>query len=225
MIQFRSIDDGRSWRNEGRPMSRAMGSPDFRGSLDHCVAGKSIFVPVITPAEGTKKSVYLLRSRDEGRSWERAGAITEGSNLINETGILHLGGDKLMVVARASQENATYLGVSEDLGETWGPMRDISEQVGVVQQPNLIKLSNQPGRIYLAGRARKKETAQRNGLWWSDNLGQHWQGGVLDEQDFIDTGYGDMLSRSDGNMVYLAYRGRDSRAETFSYVFRVPSKP
>src|SRR5690606_31907555 len=125
---------------------------------------------------------------------------------------------------RASREDATYVRVSEDLGATWGPWSDISGQVGVVQQPNLVKFEDTPGTIYLLGRRREKETAQRNGIWWTDDLGATWKGGVLDEKDFIDTGYGDMALRRDGHAVYIAYRGRDDWADVFSYIFPLPIK-
>jgi hypothetical protein len=93
----------------------------------------------------------------------------------------------------------------------------------VVQQPRLQRFASQPERIYLFGRHRYKEFVQRNALWYSDDAGDSWTAFDLDEADFMDTGYGDGLFREDGALVYLAYRGRDSRADLLRYLVRVPS--
>ncbi|MDO8539418.1 MAG: sialidase family protein [Opitutaceae bacterium] len=221
MRQFRSTDGGKSWRDEGKPMSAAVGGGDYRSSLDHCIIGRDIYTLMIVPAGGPKNAVQLLKSTDNGHTWTRVSIINPGQEPIQETGLAHLGGTKLMAVGRTVAENATLLSTSDDLGRTWKPWTDISPQVGVTQQPNLVMLGDKPGRLYLVGRLRTKETVQRNGIWWTDDAGRTWRGGVLDEKDFVDTGYGDMRRRSDGAFVYVAYRGKDDLSNVYTYVFRV----
>ena len=221
MRQFRSTDGGRSWRDEGKPMSRAVGAGDYRSSLDHSIVGRDLFTLMIVPAGGPKNAVLLLKSSDNGRTWERVSTINPGQEPIQETGLAHLGGARLMAVGRTVAENATLLSTSDDLGRTWKPWTDIAPQVGVTQQPNLVVAGDKPSRVYLAGRLRTKEIVQRNGLWWTDDAGKSWRGGVLDEQDFVDAGYGDLRRRSDGAFVYLAYRGKDDVSNVYTYVFQV----
>ena len=221
MRQFRSTDGGRSWRHEGKPMTAAVGGGDFRSSLDHCVIGLDIYALMIVPAGGPRNAVQLLRSDDNGRTWRRVSIINPGREPIQETGLAHLGGNRLMAVGRTVAEEQTLMSTSNDLGKTWAPWIDIAPQVGVTQQPNLVVAGDEPGRVYLLGRLRKKETVQRNGVWWTDDAGRSWQGGVLDERDFVDTGYGDMRRRADGAFVCLAYRGKDNVSDMLAYVFRV----
>jgi len=218
---LRSTDGGRSWSVETTLFAERGG----KYALDYAVAGDTILAPFIIGRKDqsdTPDRLVLMASDDHGKTWEirsRIGGSEKGG--VNETGIVHLGGDRVMIVCRTFGEQTTRQRYSDDLGKTWGAWREISDEVDVVQQPNLRRFSSQPGRICLFGRNRYKEKKQRNGIWWSDDGGKTWSGFDVDERYFRDTGYGDGLMRADGALVYLGYRGTDKRVDLMRYVLEI----
>ncbi len=213
--QKRSRDGGRTWTEEGIVMDR----PSMKASLDHCVVDQTILVPFLTGAiDGAPGRLILVASIDNGRTWDERSEIGAIRDRVGETGIVALDGEQILVVCRTRTEDRTLMRSSDDLGRSWGPWHDITDQVGVVQQPRLRRFATVPDRLFLFGRHRYEETVQRNGLWWSDDDGQTWDGFDLDEADYIDTGYGDALLRDDGTLVLMAYRGRDGRSDTHRYL-------
>jgi hypothetical protein len=108
--------------------------------------------------------------------------------------------------------------ISRDMGVSWEPFVDITDQVHVVQQPKLQTLDGEPGRIHLTGRDRVEEYSQRNCLWHTDDLGRSWTMFPLDEKFFTDSGYGEVMKRKGGDLYYIGYRGTDDAADIWSYI-------
>ncbi|MHC4176266.1 MAG: sialidase family protein [Planctomycetota bacterium] len=215
--QFRSTDGGASWTNEGSLLK----APAAVMSLGRAVAGEAIFISVMDrQTEGINDPLYncLYRSDDNGKSWKRVSTYGGPRDGINETGVVYAGNNTLMVVCRTSSEKSTKMRISRDMGVSWEPFVDITDQVHVVQQPKLQTLDGEPGRIHLTGRDRVEEYSQRNCLWHTDDLGRSWTMFPLDEKFFTDSGYGEVMKRKGGDLYYIGYRGTDDAADIWSYI-------
>lgn len=220
-LQWRSTDNGASWRYEGRCFGIHVGETF---ALGKAVEGDSIYITALgthAPQEGKAPwQVVLFRSNDHGFTWERLSAIGEREDRINETGVVCVDEKTIMVVGRTFGEKTTKMRISRDGGKTWGPFTDITKGVQVVQQPKLTKFPKEPGRIYLTGRERIEETKQRNGLWYTDDVGKTWTKKVIDDRFSKDSGYGEILKRKNGDFYYLGYRGTDDVADLWEFVLR-----
>lgn len=103
---FRSADFGKTWTNTGTFPAR-VGSglkPYPFGSIVHGADG-SLRTVVYSADEkhGNAEAAWLMASRDDGRSWQASGKITDG---INETVLLPLAGRGWLCVARTSNRPA-----------------------------------------------------------------------------------------------------------------------
>jgi hypothetical protein len=218
-LQWRSTDNGASWKYEGRSSGIPAGETFALGKT---VAGGSIYVTVLgLPAGEKDKSPWqtmLYRSDDNARTWQKVSAYGTREDRINETGVVCVDKDTIMIVGRSFDEDVTKMRLSRDGGKTWGPMTDITKYVHVVQQPKLTKLPEEPGRIYLTGRDRILEYKQRNGLWYTEDCGKTWKMKPVDDGYFRDSGYGEILKRKDGDLYYLGYRGTDDAADSWEFV-------
>ncbi len=217
--QWRSTNNGASWKYEGR-------SPGIPTDVEFClgktVEGQSIYITVLgCPASEKGKTPWqamLYQSDDNAHTWKKVSAYATMEDRINETGIVFIDENTIMVVGRSFDEDVTKMRISRDRGKTWGTMTDITKYVHVVQQPKLTKLPEEPGRIYLTGRDRILEFKQRNCLWYTEDGGKTWKMKPVDDAYFRDSGYGDILKRKDGDLYYLGYRGTDHAADLWEFV-------
>lgn len=229
-LQWRSTDNGASWKFEGRSSGIPAGEAFALGKT---VEGGSIYVTVggfpASEADQSTKSVHLLkeeltqfmlyRSDDNALTWEKVSVYGTWKDRINETGVVCVDKDTIMIVGRSFDEDVTKMRISRDRGKTWGPMIDITEYVHVVQQPKLTKFPEEPGRIYLTGRDRILEHKQRNCLWYTDDVGKTWKMKPVDGDNYFrDSGYGEILKRKDGDLYYLGYRGTDDAADLWEFI-------
>ncbi len=210
--QWRSTDNGASWKYEGR-------SPGILAGVTFClgktVEARSIY---ITATQTLYSPCMLYRSDDNAHTWKKVSEYATREDRINETGIVCVDENTIMVVARSLDENVTKMRISRDRGKTWGPMTDITKYVHVVQQPKLTKLPEEPGRVYLTGRDRILEYKQRNCLWYTEDCGKTWKMKPVDNAYFRDSGYGEILKRKDGDLYYLGYCGTDDAADLWEFV-------
>jgi photosystem II stability/assembly factor-like uncharacterized protein len=219
--QWRSTDNGASWTYEGRSPGIPIGVTFCLGKT---VEGDSIFITVLGCPAGEKGTTpwqaMLYRSDDNARTWKKVSAYATMKDRINETGVVCVDENTIMVVGRSFDEDVTKMRVSRDHGKTWGPMTDITKYVHVVQQPKLTKLPEEPGRIYLTGRDRILEYKQRNCLWYTEDGGGTWKMKPVDDAYFRDSGYGEILKRKDGDLYYLGYRGTDDAADSWEFILQ-----
>ena len=211
--QWRSTDNGASWKYEGR-------SPGIPASvtfaLGKTVEGHSIYITALN--RPSPPWAVLYRSDDNAHTWKRISEYAAKKARINETGVVCVDKDTIMVVGRSFDEDVTKMRISRDRGKTWGPMTDITKYVHVVQQPKLTKFPEEPGRIYLSGRDRILEHKQRNCLWYTDDVGKTWKMKPVDDVYLNDSGYGEILKRKNGDLYYLGYRGTDDAADMWEFV-------
>lgn len=218
-LQWRSIANGTWWKYEGRSPGIPAGAYYAHGKT---VKGHSIYITVIHLPVGEKDKTpwqaILYRSDDNAHTWNKVSVYATKKDRINETGVVCVDENTIMVVCRSNDEDVTKMRISRDGGKTWGPMTDITKYVHVVQQPKLTKLSEEPGRIYLTGRDRILEYKQRNCLWYTEDGGSTWKMKPVDNAYFRDSGYGEILKRKDGDLYYLGYRGTDDAADLWEFV-------
>ncbi len=212
--QWRSTDNGASWKYE----ERSPGIPaSVTFALGKTVEGHSIYITALN--RSSPAWAVLYRSDDNAHTWKMISEYAAKKVRINETGVVCVDKDTIMVVGRSFDEDVTKMRISRDRGKTWGPMTDITKHVHVVQQPKLQKFPEEPGRIYLTGRDRILEYKQRNSLWYTDDVGKTWKMKPVDGDNyFVDSGYGEILKRKDGDLYYLGYRGTDDAADMWEFV-------
>lgn len=200
--QYRSIDGGKTWTDEGQLNISAC-------AQQYTVVGTDIYVT-------TWGSVYsdFYKSTNNGTSWSKVSRISAQSK---EAGIVHLGGNTILAVMRDGLDTAhTWTRTSTDLGTTWGAEVDIFSQVGAIHKPMLKKIGN---RVYLSGRLFVNATIQYTVMYVSSNGGQTWVGPAHTPQ-FADTGYSDFLERTNGNIYLLSYGGSGADASIYQYIFK-----
>ncbi len=150
---------------------------------------------------GDRRSCYLLRSRDDGRTWAEASALHPGGN---ETDILHLGEGRWLAACREFRERRDVhleLFSSEDDGRSWSREMPLSLPRQVTG--HLTRLRD--GRVLLS---------YGNRCWsnfgveirLSDDEGATWSPPMrLADCPRGDCGYPSTIQREDGIAVTAYY--------------------
>ncbi len=212
---------------------------DYRGKLGDHLAG-----------------TFLARSTDNGHSYRFLSWIgplgdtrDRGSKATFEPAVEYVGNRTIVAVLRDAEPGAsggcyTWQTVSTDMGASFGPLVDVSEQVdggvpdGLWQRARLYKESNPifqfgtkldyargEGRLWGFGlHSNGGGYTRKPVVYYSDDNGKTWHGpeslhGAM--HPGTDTGYGDLKRRTDGTFVAATYFAtRDSSvADTEQYTF------
>ncbi len=141
MRQTRSRDGGRTWQ-KSEPL-------DFPGMEKHSPFGRNVALPggtMLLPLYGSDSPsgddagdcAYILRSDDNGRTWDRPSLIADG---YNETALLSTG-DGVLVAAMRSVHEGGLISVcrSTDGGDTWDAPLEVTG--GREHPADLTLLSN-----------------------------------------------------------------------------------
>lgn len=266
--QLRSTDDGKIWQVDHDRLE-VQDVPDVQGNL--AIGTEDWFIDPENPEHvymafqywdyrgkiGNHLSgTFLTRSTDNGRSYHFLSWIgplgdtrDRGSKATFEPAIEYVGNRTIVAVLRdahpgASGGSYTWQTVSTDMGVSFAPLVDISDQVdggisnGLWQRVRLYKESNPifqfgSGLDYAQGEGRLWGFGlHSNGggytrkpvVYYSDDNGETWNGPEsLHGAMFpgTDTGYGDIKRRVDGTLVAATYfAARDSSvADTEQYTF------
>ena len=212
----RSVDNGITWGPFtffSQPVDKHFAfAPSFfgNGSVMYAASyGTSSF--------DTNDSPYFLQSVDDGHTWTDVSELRNpGDPGLNETTIMQVGGQSLLAMMRAADSVNTYGSFSTDLGQTWGPIIPYTQQVGVIQGPQLIQAGN---ALVLLGRESLQSTMPSNPFATTRQLvafasfdgGQTFSyGTILDTYTgtTIDGGYSWRLLLPDGNIFRSITRTR-----------------
>ncbi len=257
--QLRSTDNGKTWLADidrinvkgvtGADGSRAIGTEDY-------------FVDPKNPADvymafqyfhyDSKAGTLLARSSDNGKSYTflswigpLAGEDNPDSGATFEPAIEYVGNRTIVAVMRDAAGNRhTWQSVSRDMGASFSPLVEISDQVnggapnGVWQRVRLYKESNpyfqfnnkldyskDEGRLWGFGlHSNGGGYTRKPVVYWSDDDGRSWNGPELLHGTMspgTDTGYGDLKRRVDNTFVAATYYAtRDSKvADVEQYTF------
>lgn len=212
---WKSTDNGATWTDEGQINA----DDELLAGGQIVVVGSDMYASfwVDPSADGAEPyRAELYKSDDNGASWSSVATIMD-SDSCDEAALIHLGGTTLLSIIRDTSKNVTYQAYSTDMGATWSAAADISAQVGVVQRPRLQDIE---GRLFLYGR-QYTDSFQRSCVYWSDDDGVSWLGPFYpDGQSYKDTGYCDMLKRSNGSLYMVSYAGNFYATALVEYVFQ-----
>ena len=257
--QLRSIDSGKTWVVD-HDRIRVDG---VEGADDDMVIGtEDYFVDPENPSDvymafqyfrfKGKSGTLLARSRDNGKSYTFLSWIGPlvneedpegGANF--EPAIEYVGNRTIVAILRhASGNKYTWRTMSTDMGASFGPVVDISDQIrgtvpnGAWQRVRLYKESNPyfqhgsqldyakaEGRLWGFGiHSNGGGYTRKPVVYWSDDNGMSWSGPESLHGEMYpgtDTGYGDIKRRVDNTFVAATYYAtRDSKvADLERYTF------
>ena len=257
--QLRSTDNGKTWAVdldrltvdgvEGAEGDRAIGTEDYFVDPEN---PQDVYMAFQYFHYNSQSGAILARSRDNGKSYQFLSWIGPLANdrepesgATFEPAIEYVGNRTIVAVLRhASGNKYTWQTVSTDMGASFAPLVDISDQVsagvtnGLWQRVRLYKESNPyfqfgnalsygagEGRLWGFGlHSNGGDYTRKPVVYWSDNNGRSWNGPELLHgamQPGTDTGYGDLKRRVDGSFVGVTYYGnRDStEADLEQYTF------
>jgi hypothetical protein len=266
--QLRSTDDGKTWQVDHERLE-VQDVPEVPGN--EALGTEDWFIDPENPEHvymafqyldyqgwlGTNLSgTFLARSTDNGRSFRflswigPLGDIRDSSSRATfEPAIEYVGNRTIVAVLRAMEPGAsggrhTWQTVSTDMGASFAPLVDISEQVdggipnGLWQRARLYKESNPifqfgnrldyargEGRLWGFGlHSNGGGYTRKPVVYYSDDHGKTWHGPEsLHGAMFpgTDTGYGDLKRRTDGTFVAATYFATpdSSVADTEQYTF------
>ena len=196
----RSTDGGRSWEHT-ETVTMLKDEPPMIPFSDiiRCPDG-TLGVPFYSWRDRQKNSAYVLRSRDDGRTWGEPVLI--GADDYNETDLAILDGGRWLAVCRTVRDQHLDLFVSEDGGLTWickGPLTLPSQHPG-----HLLQLAD--GRILMVYGIRNRGL-YGVGARLSEDRGQTWGAPrlLVDAEDATDGGYPSSVQLQDGTIVTAYY--------------------
>ena len=257
--QLRSADNGKTWVADIDRISvkGVTGAED-----DTAIGTEDYFVDPENPSDvymafeyyhyNSKAGCLLATSRDNGRSYSFVSWMAplahekdpEGGAAF-EPAIEYVGDRTIVAVMRDGAGNRrTWQCVSTDMGASFSPLTDISDQVnggvpnGLWQRARLYKESNPyfqrntqlnyargEGRLWGFGlHSNGGGYTRKPVVYWSDDNGKSWHGPELLHGPMhpgTDTGYGDLKRRADNTFVAATYyANRDSTvADVEQYTF------
>jgi len=266
--QLRSTDDGKTWKVDHDRLE-VQGVPDVPGDL--AIGTEDWFIDPENPEHvymafqhwdylgkvgNYLSGTSLTRSTDNGKSFRFLSWIgplgdmrKQGTKPTFEPAIEYVGNRTIVAVLRdadrfGSGGGHTWQTVSTDMGASFAPLVDISEQInggitrGMWQRVRLYKESNPifqfgnqldyargEGRLWGFGlHSNGGGYTRKPVVYYSDDNGKTWHGpeslhGAM--YPGTDTGYGDLKRRTDGTFVAATYFAtRDSSvADTEQYTF------
>ena len=257
--QLRSADNGKTWVTDIDRINVA-GVPGAAG--DRVIGTEDYFVDPENPSDvymafqyyqyDNKVGNLLAKSQDNGHSYSFLSWITP---LVDETSpqaaiepsIEYVGNRTIVSVIRGYNDSLgnTWQAVSTDMGASFGPQFDISDQIdggvegGLWHRPRIYKESNpyfqhNNSLDYAAGEgllwgfgmhSNGGGYTRKPAVYWSDDNGTTWNGPELLHGPIspgTDTGYGDLKRRTDGTFVADTYYANSdsTSADVEQYTFK-----
>lgn len=111
---IRSADGGKTWQPETKPLPSPFIADEADGPMVLAKDGSVLLLINGKPADGGADQLALLRSRDEGQSWESVSTIRADREL-SESSVAELPDGRLVIVARPEGDICW----SQDQGRTW----------------------------------------------------------------------------------------------------------
>lgn len=170
---------------------------------------------------------HLIKSTDNGGTWEEVGQMTTFTDNTAEAGIEYVGGDHIVAVTNTKDRSATYWTESIDMGQTWQTPTDITSSVDIWDRPRIWTMAHLRDRDirqsfpqwweddFLIGIGDYEQDTTDSGpdrvnsVWYSEDAGQSWTGPITIDSTAAgqDAGYGDVLIGPDGEPTVVSYQG------------------
>lgn len=123
-----SRDGGQTWETQQIPLpddvARLM---HYHADASQVTTSKGVRLSAVyglrTGEKGGGSQVYLLRSADDGKTWQvvymTPDGLPEGVKGMDETAIIELPGGEILAMSRTGSQDFLYRSVSRDQGLTW----------------------------------------------------------------------------------------------------------
>ena len=247
--QLRSTDNGKTWITDierinvagvtGAPGNVALGCQDWFVDPEN---PSDVYMAFEYFGYKEKSGCFLARSRDNCKSYtflSWIGPLADRSDIAArstfEPAIEYVGNRTIVSVLRdggggspSAGNRFTWQTKSTDMGASFGPLIDISDQInggvpkGLWQRTRIYKESNPyfqhnnplnyargEGRLWGFGiHSMGGGNTRKPAVYWSDDNGDSWNGPELLHGPMhpgTDTGYGDLKRRTDGTFVGTTY--------------------
>lgn len=213
LMATRSLDSGLTWEEPYPQSFESLASASFYGKVVSLADGTLLASIYNSRSFADEHSgqmseiAYLLRSQDDGRTWETVSQIARHRN---ETALIVLSGGDLLAVQRDDTAQALHSTRSQDGGRTWSPTTQITR---ARQHPaDMVRLSN--GDILLTYGNRNPphriegRISRDSGRSWLDCLltfSGHLYGYTVEESRRTDLGYPSSVVLSNGRGVTMYY--------------------
>lgn len=198
---IRSVDGGKTWQAEAKPLPSPFIADEADGPMVLAKDGSVLLAINGKPVSGGPDQLALLRSKDEGGSWELVSTVSTDHEL-SEASVAELPSGRLVLVARPEGDICW----SDDKGLTWTKptpfgIRLFAPSLYVAKDGTLIWLHGSYG----AGGLR---------VIFSVDGGQTWVAPATDHGFLVDTayGYGKATELPDGTffITYISTGGHAS---------------
>ena len=175
----------------------------------------------------------FITSSDNAATWDYVSALWAYGDEALEAGIAYIGGTNLIAIARDWNFLVGYKTTSNDMGQTWAALSDITSDVDIIGRPRvwtINQLKKQPqwwadNKLIMCGFVHTVSGSSHpryHAIWLSEDGGDTWIGPMFLGTILEDNGYGTMAYDSDNDeFVYIVGYGTTEAADLTEYRFKV----
>lgn len=199
--------------------------------------GARVWLTSVIPGDPSQS--ILIKSEDDGATWEKVSVImdsNEGENASGgqEVGLEYLGDNTIIAMIRDNDAEYSYRRFSTDMGATWGALTNMQPTtVGIAARQRVFTKAYLQGNenwwtddtLIMVGFIHTNpgsSQGRRNCVWVSRDAGDTWTGPLWLDAETEDAGYGDILydSATDKYTV-ITYQGTLAAAALVQYTFAI----
>jgi hypothetical protein len=236
-----STDGGATWSSSAAVdfTGIADDSKVFATDDDFVVSG-TIYAGarIYTDADGTPSESILIKSTDNGATWEKVSTICGSSEGAAGTGawevaLEYLGSNTIIALLRMADYARAYKRVSSDMGATWGSLTEITSTVGIMGRTRVYTRAHLKGEanwwddetLIMVGYVHQtsgSSTPRRNCIWVSRDAGTTWTLPIYIDASTEDAGYGDIIwNPTTKKYIVVNYQGTQAEADLMRYTVRI----
>ncbi|HJY98180.1 MAG TPA: sialidase family protein [Patescibacteria group bacterium] len=234
--QSRSTDGGKTWSTSAQvDFTGIANDSQVFATDDDFVYNSVIYAGArIHDADQNPSESILIKSSDNGTTWEKVSTIcanNEGAGGTGawEVGLEYLGNNTIIAELRMQDLTRAYQRVSTDMGATWGALTEMTSQIGIAGRQRVYTRTHLKGESnwwtdrYLIMTGFIHTTAgssqgRINCIWFSTDAGTTWSNPKRIDVSYEDGGYGDIFYNANtGKYVVISYRGTQAEASLIQY--------
>lgn len=246
--QSESEDGGATWTTSHGPIEfadpTASASTHLRtfatddDFIDEATGDLYAVARIHTSVSAVAANQILIRTTDQGVTWERVGAATNPRIVTSseaggrggiEAGMEYTGSGRIVCMIRDGFSTNSYRRISTDMGETWGTLDNMTSTVGIAARQRIYTRAHLKGEadwwddpvLIMTGfvlQTPGQSQGRRNAVWISEDAGATWSTPFYIDTASGDGGYGDIFYDDDNDQyVVVSYRGTLTVADLKQY--------